>query len=139
MNKSIEISLSLTFLSKAICKHCGKSPSTHYLFRSKNYYCTPQEIFKYYQDKTYVRSNFKYYFKLNPSFYNSIYYFSDILFFRGFSPNFHKNKNNNQYISMIVCECGNMSWKFPSPAPFNSKLENINRKSKYNYPKKFPL
>lgn len=142
--ETIRINISSSFMARARCVKCGKSPSYYYSIRNPFLY----------EDVGYVISNSKWrrswiksmkgnwYLDSEPKYFHDIQEFSFILDDKQYRPTLFRImkggavKDRDNVVEMLGCDCGATIWAFNQKSVKN-RPEITNRKGRYKYPGKF--
>lgn len=139
--KNINVNTSSSFMVRARCKKCGKPPSIYYYSRvpTKYHDVDGYRIYtKTYQEYT-KAINLNWFLSFAPKQLTKIGDFGADLH-RGHitisAVAKTKQGRDSKIVEYLTCECGETIWAF-NRRSVKTRPDIINRKGKYNYPKKF--
>jgi len=138
----IHINISSTFLIKNRCKECSKQPSDYYYIRKRRLFKDVNDQVSKFQlwRKWIDRFTADWYLDSDPKYFCDIEEFSFSVNDKSYLPTLHNTRGNinnkDHVIEILRCECGATIWAFNSKSVKN-RPEIINRKGRYEYPRKF--
>lgn len=137
----IHVNISSTFLIKNRCKSCGKMPLDYYYTKMPYLYKDVNEKISCLKNyfKSIDRLTNDWYLGSDPRSFYDIQLFSFSIKSKGYIAKLHNSrgvKNKNQVLEFLICECGKTKWAFNGKS-IKNRPEIINRKGRYDYPRKF--
>ena len=140
----VRINVSSTFLARTRCKGCGKIPDFYYYIRNPFHWVDPHTsiaVGKW--RRHWIKSmSTSWYVGNDPRFSNKLGDFTFILEGRQYVPTAHRVRglpepDKNNVTEILTCSrCQTINWAFNQKSA-KSRPEIMNRKGKYNYPRKF--
>ena len=145
-SEKIRVNISTPFLTRSRCKNCASLPTIYYYIKNPTVWYSPIKD----------RSKFEFIKRhckrmcgegLKPTFYLSdttvafwrMYNVTHTVNYKGYNPKLHKSRGTNpifDVVEYLSCNCGASIWAF-SDKSAKSKMEIVNRKSRYKFPQKF--
>lgn len=135
-----KVSLSSSFVARAICRQCGEPPIEYYSTGQPTSWVDPHSariVFDWY--KKYVKNlNSFWYKKYQPRHFDSIKEFGLLWIEKSYKPTKHQHigVERNATVEFLTCPCGASVWAFSQKSAAN-RIEIKNRKARYTYPRKF--
>jgi hypothetical protein len=147
--QKIRVNLSNSFIARARCKACGKSPdiylSVPLIPQNPRYYDPRISDWVFNLYKKYIKRfiNTDWYKKYQPRYFNKLKDFSYYWISKSsYKPTLHQYIGKEHPDAMIVeyleCPCGQTVWAFVEKSA-EFRLELKHRRARYSYPQKFEL
>jgi hypothetical protein len=139
----VRINISSSFMSRTLCKDCGKGPDYYYAsmrpfrWREVKYFRVYSKI----SNKWVKRMVSDWYLQFQPRYFNKMGDFSFTLESRDYNPALFKTRGSDvserdNVVEYVGCECGATVWAFNDKST-KKRPEITNRKGRYKYPQKF--